>query len=78
MNAFRFLRCLFHVCPCRTNHDDKGVWGECVDCGKRFGFMSHEELRGKFREDLKTLVSPKGSDTPDLPQKEGPWIVDEN
>lgn len=33
----------FHACT--TNSDDSGVWGECVRCHRRFGFVDRATLR---------------------------------
>lgn len=45
MTLFRKLRCWLRSCPCVPRDDDTGCWGECVDCGKRFGFVSRADLR---------------------------------
>lgn len=33
----------FH--PCTTNSDDNGVWGECIRCHRKFGYVSRYALR---------------------------------
>lgn len=43
MGWWKFWRWHFH--RCRTMTDGTGCWGECVTCGKRFGFVSREQLR---------------------------------
>ena len=37
--------CWLGMCPHFTNEDATGIWGECVHCGKRVGFVSSAELR---------------------------------
>ena len=39
------VRCLVGFHACVTNSDDSGVWGECVRCHKRFGFIDRMTLR---------------------------------
>jgi hypothetical protein len=41
----RRLRCFLGFCSCKPASDDAGVWGECVHCGKRFGFVTRAQLR---------------------------------
>ena len=36
--------CCLGMCPHFTK-DATGIWGECVHCGKRVGFVSSAELR---------------------------------
>jgi hypothetical protein len=43
MNWWKFWTWHFH--RCQTMSDDSGCWGECVKCGKRFGFVSRADLR---------------------------------
>lgn len=41
----RRLLCLANLCGTFiTKSDNTGVWGECVICGRRSGFMTHAEL----------------------------------
>ena len=32
--------------------DDTGCWGECIRCGKRFGFVEREALRKYIDEEV--------------------------
>lgn len=41
----RFLCWLGWCLECRTNEDDAGIWGECIHCHKRHGYVSRETLR---------------------------------
>lgn len=44
--ALHAALCAFDKCwRCQTYQDDTGIWGQCIDCGKRHGFVSREELR---------------------------------
>ena len=45
MEHLRWLRCLFQMCPFKPMDDETGCWGECVDCGKRAGFVDSATLR---------------------------------
>lgn len=38
----------WHRHVCLTRSDGTGVWGECVVCGERFGFVSRWELEEYF------------------------------
>ena len=39
---FRKIRCWLQMCPFKAESDSTGCWGQCVDCGKRSGFVSRE------------------------------------
>jgi len=40
------LRCLLMLCPHQTVFDDpEAIYGECLQCGKRAGEVSREEVR---------------------------------
>lgn len=39
------LACNLGSHPCITNSDDDGVWGECVRCHARFGYVERSTLR---------------------------------
>lgn len=36
-----FSRCL----RCTTQADEIGIWGECIDCHKKHGYVTREEIR---------------------------------
>jgi hypothetical protein len=48
-----WLRCKCAMCPCVPMDDDTGCWGQCVTCGKRFGFVTREQLRRYADHELK-------------------------
>jgi hypothetical protein len=58
----RKLLCYFGWCQrCRTNEDYWAIWGECIDCGKRYGKTSRGELRAYIEaEALAKLRGAKG------------------
>lgn len=39
------LRCSLGWCGCRAESNDTHCWGQCVECGKRFGVTSREDIR---------------------------------
>jgi hypothetical protein len=43
----RFIAWLtgLHQHRCRTESDETGIWGECIICHQRFGFVTRAELR---------------------------------
>lgn len=41
--------CKLGNCPCRMAEDENGMWGECIRCGKRVGYIDREILR-KFAD----------------------------
>lgn len=40
-----FIACMIGLHSCRTESDDNGVWGECVRCHRRFGYVDRYTLR---------------------------------
>jgi hypothetical protein len=56
---FRKIRCLLQCCPFQTQSDETGCWGECVDCGKRVGFVTSEQLRRYADSDTRRRLEPK-------------------
>lgn len=44
MKWFRFPLCLAMLCPCRPYEDDGGCGGECIHCGKIFGYTSRADI----------------------------------
>lgn len=42
---WRLPLCWMQLCGFKTNSDDGGIWGECVTCGKRAGYVSREDMR---------------------------------
>ena len=47
-----WLRSL-HFHKCRSESDETGYWGECVVCGKRFGFVDKATMRAYVDEELR-------------------------
>ncbi len=45
MSAWGTIKCALGFHSCATQSDDQGVWGECVRCHRRFGFVSRYALR---------------------------------
>lgn len=46
MNILRKLfLCPIAMCPCIPMSDETGCWGECLHCGKRYGFVDRATLR---------------------------------
>jgi hypothetical protein len=43
--TIRKILCALHMCPCRPASDDTGCWGECIHCGRRYGFVDRATLR---------------------------------
>lgn len=41
----RLTLCRMQMCPFTQGSDETGVWGECVRCGKRSGFIDRATLR---------------------------------
>jgi hypothetical protein len=39
------LACAFGSHPCRLLSTDEGIGGQCVRCGRVFGWMTRDELR---------------------------------
>lgn len=39
------LRCKMQMCSCIPKSDDKGFWGECVNCGKKVAYVSRVVMR---------------------------------
>lgn len=39
------LKCKLQLCGCIPKSDDKGMWGECVNCDKKTGYISREMMR---------------------------------
>lgn len=37
--------CWLHLCGHKTNSDADGIWGECVTCGHRAGYVTREQMR---------------------------------
>lgn len=50
---FQWLRCKVWFCMCVPMDDETGCWGECVTCGKRFGFFTREQLHRYADRELK-------------------------
>lgn len=45
-----WLMCTLGRCQrCRFAEDERGCWGECIDCGRRHGWVSRETLRSYCR-----------------------------
>jgi len=44
-NLFKKIKCLFGWCLGTPASNEKEVWGQCVDCDKRFGVTSRESIR---------------------------------
>lgn len=47
---------------CKTKSDEIGIWGECVMCRRRFGFVSRATLRARADRDLARHLN-SGGDT---------------
>lgn len=50
--AFKFVRnimCYLGFCQCKVESDDIGIWGECVHCHKKFGYVTRAEMQ-RFME----------------------------
>lgn len=47
MGWFRRLRCRLglHGLSFKTQSDNAGIWGECMHCGHRVGYVSRAVLR---------------------------------
>jgi hypothetical protein len=48
MNLTKILRlplCALMLCPCRHYDDEGGCGGECIHCGRLFGYVTRAELR---------------------------------
>lgn len=45
-SLFRFM---FHRCRCRLLSTDEGIGGQCVTCGRIYGWMTREELGRAIR-----------------------------
>ncbi len=41
----RLTLCALGMCPCAPEDDETGCWGECIHCGRRFGFVDRATLR---------------------------------
>lgn len=48
----RWLKCKLGWCGFRTAGDATGCWGECVECGKRVGFVARATLDAITDRDL--------------------------
>lgn len=57
-SLWRLPVCWLGMCPHFTNEDDTGVWGECVECGNRVGFVSRATLR-RYLERNPTISATK-------------------
>lgn len=44
-NLFKKIKCLFGWCVGTPESNEKEVWGQCVDCDKRFGVTSRKSIR---------------------------------
>jgi hypothetical protein len=49
MRIWGKLLCALGSHPCTTQSDDHGVWGECIRCHRRFGYVDRATLR-RFAE----------------------------
>lgn len=45
MSLWGKVLCAVGMHRCTTQSNDQGVWGECVRCHRRFGFVSRYALR---------------------------------
>lgn len=50
----------WHLCKCYTQSDNDGVWGECVICHKRYGYVTREELRSYCDRELDIALRKAG------------------
>lgn len=58
MNILRkLLLCPLGACPCRPASDDTGCWGECIHCGKRFGFVDRATLRAYADREIEAALA---------------------
>lgn len=58
---FRWLRCLMQMCPHEQRGDGTGCWGQCVDCGKRVGFVSSADLRAYIEREERMKLQCGGA-----------------
>lgn len=63
-----FLRkiflCPLLLCACRPESDETGCWGECVTCGRRFGFVDRATLRARCDAEAAASDANRWSDLP--------------
>jgi hypothetical protein len=57
------LRCRLKMCGCVTKDDDFGIWGECVECGKRVGYISRVEIRAYMDRETNEAPPPPQTST---------------
>lgn len=46
----------WHIHRCRTEWDNEGIWGECIVCGRRFGYVTREQIRAYADADIKRRI----------------------
>lgn len=63
MRWLQSLLCRFgHCMQCRTAEDEQGIWGQCINCGKRHGYVDRATLRAYIdRESEGTTPGTKRS-----------------
>ena len=53
----------WHFCRCTTQSHNDGVWGECVICHNRYGYVDRQTLRAYCdREIEREMARRKGED----------------
>lgn len=48
----RRLLCFMQACPFVTQSDEGAVWGQCVYCEKRAGYVTRKDLRSHIDREL--------------------------
>lgn len=48
----RFLKCRLGWCGFRAAGDATGCWGQCIECGKRVGFVGAATLDAILDRDI--------------------------
>jgi len=43
----------WHFHRCQTQSDDTGIWGECITCHRRFGYVTRVQLRAYADREIK-------------------------
>jgi hypothetical protein len=46
----------WHFHKCFTESDNDGVWGQCIICHKRFGYVDRKTLRAYIDREIKNAL----------------------
>ena len=68
---WRLPACWLGLCGHRTESDDTGIWGQCVRCGNRAGFVSRAELR-RYADRVLKRPTQESSQADSCPPRENP------